>query len=732
MKQILQNARTGELELADVPAPMPTRGQVLVQNHYSVMSPGTDKMAMEFARMSMLGKARSRPDLVRQVVRKLQHEGPVATYRTVASRLEAPQPMGYSCAGIVRDVAPGVRGFSVGDRVACAGAGYANHAELICVPENLVCHVPASVGLDDAAFATLGAISLQGLRVAEPTLGEISAVIGLGLIGQLAVQLLRANGCRVLGLDLDERRVRQGLDQGAEWAETPAALSSTWKDAATGGHGVDLCLVTAASSSSAPLALAADLSRKRGRIAFVGAMPIELDRRVMFEKELSLRMSTSYGPGRYDRSYEEVGLDYPVSYVRWTENRNLQAFISLLDSGTLQPKHLDTELCHIDDAVSAYEKLISGRGSSLAVVFEYDRDVDAKRTMPLAVDRRAPKQGDTSISFIGAGNYAKGVLLPALGSVSNIERITLVTATGASAKKTAQKFDFRGCGTEPEAISKDPNVDFVFIATRHDSHAPLAIQCMEEGKGVWLEKPVALTPEDVEAVLACQSRTGAFFAVGYNRRFSPHTLRIQSCFEARKGPMRIHYRVAPGAPPVGSWSVDPAEGGGRVVGEVCHFVDTCNALVGGRVQSVYARALGDGESDDSMTATLCYADGSTASIDYLANASSELPKEYFEVSADGRSAICTNYRTTEFPGQKSFKTFNQDKGQGAALAGVLAAYREGAPSPYSPEDIRNVSLTTFAMLESMGSHATKHVSGDEREDQARGDLPTHPDHSRDL
>jgi predicted dehydrogenase/threonine dehydrogenase-like Zn-dependent dehydrogenase len=709
MKQILQNARSGELELADVPAPMPTRGQVLVQNHYSVMSPGTDKMAMEFARKSMLAKARSRPDLVRQVMRKLQQEGPVSTYRTVATRLEAPQPMGYSCAGIVRDVGPEVRSFSVGDRVACAGAGYANHAELVAVPENLVCHVPDSVGLDDAAFATLGAISLQGLRVADPTLGEIAAVVGLGLIGQLAVQLLRANGCRVLGVDLDPRRVRQSVDQGAEWADVPANLGEAWMDSATGGHGVDLCLVTAASSSAAPLQLAAELSRKKGRIAFVGAMPIELDRRVMFDKELSLRMSTSYGPGRYDRNYEELGLDYPLSYVRWTENRNLQAFLALLESGTLQPKHLDTGLCHISEAVSAYEGLVSGNSTSLAVVFEYDHEVSVEQTMALEPSRPKTRDDSVAVSFIGAGNYAKGVLLPLMNRMSGIENITLVTATGSSAKKTAQKFGFRGCGTEIQAVFKDPNVEFVFVATRHDNHAALAIEALQEGKGVWLEKPIALNPDELQEVKAALETTRGFLSVGYNRRFSPHTRSIQDFFASRKGPMRIHYRVAPGPMPQDSWLVDPLEGGGRIIGECCHFVDLCNAVVGGPVVSVFARGLGDGESDDSMTAALSYADGSVASIDYLANASADLPKEYFEVSADGRTARCTNYRSTALSGRSAFKTFNQDKGQAATLEAVLGAFRTGEPSPFTPDELLNVARVTFAMVESSSSQAPVEV-----------------------
>ncbi len=697
MKQILQNARSGSLELIEVPAPMPAPGQILVQTRYSVMSPGTDKVAMSFARKSMLGKARSRPDLVRQVVTKLQQEGPSATYRTVTSRLDAPQPLGYSSAGIVRAVGPDVTEFAVGDRVACAGAGYANHAELVSVPCNLAVRVPDEVPLSAAAYSTLGAIAMQGLRVAEPTLGETAAVVGLGLVGQLTVQLLRANGCRVLGLDLDERRAAQAKSQGATWVAKPGELGDAWMRAHTDGAGVDLAFVTAASSSSAPLELAAELCRRKGRIAFVGAMPIELDRRVMYDKELDLRMSMSYGPGRYDRRYEEQGLDYPIAYVRWTENRNLRAFLELIESGAIDPLKLDTETRPFEDAVEAYEELEAGRASSLAVVFEYAERVEETRSVVLR-DAPTPKtREETGVAFIGAGNYAKAVLLPLLKKMPRVDRLTLVTATGPSARQTARTQGFRGCSTEPEAVFKDPNVDFIFVTTRHDTHVDYAVQALENQKGVWLEKPAALDIPELERLLAMRDETDGFLSIGYNRRFSSHTRAIQDIFAKREGPMMMHYRVITPAPPPDSWLLDPKEGGGRIVGEACHFIDLCNAIVGAHVERVYARALVPGGLDDTVTSILEYADGSVATIDYLANAGSELPKEVFEVSADGCTAICDNYRRTRVTGGSDYRTFNQDKGQGHAIGEVLAAHREGRPSPFSGADIANVSLATFAI-----------------------------------
>jgi polar amino acid transport system substrate-binding protein len=705
MKQILQNARSGDLEIVEVPAPMPMPGQVLVRNSFSVMSPGTERDSLAFARSSLLSKARSRPDLVRQVVSKWRVDGALSTYRTVTTRLDQPQALGYSSAGIVEAVGSNVAGFAPGDRVACAGAGYANHAELICVPENLVAAVPTGVPLEQAAFSTLGAIALQCVRVADPTLGETAAVVGLGLIGQLAVQLLRANGCRVIGIDLNERRAKQAIHQGAEWAETPNSLPSTWKEDATNGHGVDLAIVAASSSSAAPLQLAADLCRHKGRLAVVGAMPLEIERRAMYDKELDLRMSMSYGPGRYDRSYEELGHDYPLAYVRWTENRNLQAFLSLLKSDSLHIDRLDTTIAGFEEALSSYEKLVSGKSNSLAVIFRYDQEVSPHRTLSLPGKPR-PGTEALGVAFVGAGNYARAQLLPLLDRRSDIHRLTLVTATGASARRTAEKFGFSGCGTNPEAVFKDPNVDLVFIATRHDTHVPLTLRALDENKAVWLEKPVALTREDLDRVVDRVIEQDAFFAVGYNRRFSSHAREIKRFFESRSGPLAIHYHVAAGPPPQEAWSTDPEEGGGRILGETGHFVDLANFLIGQSCHTVYAHFLSNDTSlDDSMLAVLSYPDGSTCTLEYLAHTDPRLPKERFEISGDDKTARCVNFRTTQFSNQRNFRSIGQDKGQATEIREVLNAVQTSAPSPFTLEEIDNVSRVTFAMLESAATNA---------------------------
>lgn len=703
MKQILQSARTGELELVDVPAPAVRDGHLLVRNHFSVVSPGTEKMALDFARKSLLAKARSRPDLVQQVVRKLRQEGPLPTYRAVMTRLEAPQPLGYSSAGVVTAVGEGVAGFAPGDRVACAGAGYANHAEWIVVPENLAVRVPDEVALEHAAFATLGAIALQGIRVGQPTLGEVTAVIGLGLIGQIAVQLLRANGCRVLGLDLAPPRVEQALACGATWAMRPDDLPDAWRDRHTAGHGVDLALVTAAANSSAPIQLAADLCRHKGKVVVVGAMPMELDRRSFYEKELELRMSTSYGPGRYDRRYEELGLDYPLPYVRWTENRNLGAFLDLVAAGAVRPERLDVETVPFAGAVEVYDELAKGQRRSLAVLFRYPEDAPSSRAVRLAAPAAAPSAGGAlGVAFLGAGNYAKGMLLPALAGIPEVRRSWLVAATGPSARATAEKFGFAACGTDPDEALADPDVRLVFIATRHDSHAQLAARALRAGKAVWLEKPPALDETQLAELERAAQETAGFLAVGYNRRFSAHARAVRDAFAQRQGPLALHYVVAAGPTPRGTWITDPKEGGGRIVGEVCHFVDLCTHLTGQRPVRAYARFVGaDPEIDDSLAAQLVFADGSIAQIQYLARASTALPKERFEASADGRTATCENFRRTTFAGRgRPFRTVNQDKGQKAAVREIAAAVRRGEPSPIPLEEIAAVSRATFALLES--------------------------------
>ena len=704
MKQILQNPRSGKLEQVEVPAPAPDRGQILVRNAYSVMSPGTEKLAMDFARSSLVGKARSRPDLVAQVIRKLGQEGPLPTYRAVVNRLDAPQPLGYASAGVVEQVGAGVDQFRPGDRVACAGAGYANHAELVVVPTNLTVCVPESLGLDRASFATLGSIALQGIRVGDPRLGEIVLVVGLGLIGQLTVQLLLANGCRVLGLDLDPSRVERALGLGMEWGGPPTANLDSVLARATDGHGVDLAIVTASADSSEPIAKAAEACRHRGRVVVVGATAMSLDRRTFYEKELELRMSMSYGPGRYDRRYEEEGYDYPLPYVRWTEQRNLRAFVELASRGNIDPLTLDVEVVDFAAATDAYEALGRGERRSLAVVFRYSEEIDRRRSHALVPQTKNSQRAvnDVGVAFIGAGNYAKGVLLPLVAGANRVALRSIVAATGASARRTAERFGFANCGTDPDQALGDESVHLVFVATRHDSHSDLAVRAMRAGKSVWLEKPVGLTLEEVEAVASTARELGAHFTVGFNRRFSAHARAVKAEFADRTGPMAVQYVIAAGPAPAGSWLMDPSVGGGRLIGEACHFVDLCNFLVGRSLVQVSGVALAaNREIDDSTQIVLSYSDGSIASIAYLANASTDLVKERWEAHAEGRSMLCDNFRALTRSGSRKRSGINQDKGQATAVREFIKGVRTGSGGLVPLEEIVSASAATIKIADSI-------------------------------
>ncbi|MFP8870081.1 MAG: bi-domain-containing oxidoreductase, partial [Myxococcota bacterium] len=517
----------------------------------------------------------------------------------------------------------------------------------------------AELELDKAAFATLGAIAMQGVRVADPRLGEVVAVIGLGLIGQLTVQLLRAAGCQVLAIDINEDRIAEAMDQGATWSAVPGDDHEPWKNAATHGYGADIAIVTAASESSAPITLAADLCRVKGCVVAVGATAMDLDRRSFYPKELELRMSMSYGPGRYDRRYEELGLDYPISHVRWTENRNLQSFVNLAAAGDIDPAKLDAEVVAFEDAEGSYEALAKGERKNLAIIFKYKGAPDEARTLELAKPS-ARRDGDVGIAFVGAGNYAKAQLIPAIASASKVRKVQVVTATGASARRTSEKYDYASCGTDPQEVFGNDAVDLVFIATQHDSHASLARDAMKAGKAVWLEKPIGLDQESVRELVAAARDTQGFLSVGYNRRFSPHAEKVRETFDGRSEPMSIRYTIAAGATPAGTWVTDPKIGGGRIIGECCHFIDLCIYLVGTLPSSVYARGLSrDSERDDSFVANVSFTDGSVATLEYLANASAELPKERFEVSSERKTAICENFRSTTVMGGTPLKTLNQ-------------------------------------------------------------------------
>lgn len=708
MKQIIQSYRTGELWLADVPGPALKSGGVVVQTAASLVSAGTERMIVELAKKSLIGKAQARPDLVRKVIDKIRTEGLAPTMTAVFAKLDAPIPLGYSCAGVV--VEAGERsGFRAGDRVACAGAGYATHAEFNFVPRNLCVRLPDSVGFADAAYATLGSIALQGVRQADLRLGESVAVIGLGLLGLLTVQLLKASGCRVIGADPSPARCDLARSLGAD--ETVGSGLADAAAAFTGGHGVDAVIVAAATKSNEPIEVAAEACRPKGRVVVVGMVGMDVPRDPFYRKELDLRLSMSYGPGRYDPAYEEGGHDYPYAYVRWTEQRNIGAFIDLVAAGAVTPARLTTHHFAVDEALRAYD-LLEGKTKEpyLGIVIDYPQPEPAappRRRVELAAVR--PNAGRLGVGFIGAGNFAKSVLLPALGRQPDVTLSGLCTATGMSAAETGKRHGFRFATTDVGELLADEGTQVVFVATQHHTHAGFVLRALEAGKHVFVEKPLCISPEELERIeeaVRTLPRPGPCLTVGFNRRFSPHARAIRGAFARHATPLVVNYRVNAGVAPSESWVQDPERGGGRVIGEVCHFVDLAEFLVGSAPVAVSASSVRTADrravSEDSVVATLSYADGSLATIQYLAHGSAQVPKERGEVCADGVTAILDNYRTTTFHGGGHAAVKGaQDKGFDAEIAAFLAAVRGGGEWPIPFESLARTTRVTFAILESL-------------------------------
>lgn len=695
MKQISQHYRTGELAVREMPAPAPRPGGLIVATRVSLLSAGTEKLLTDLAKASLAGKARARPDLVRQVVDKAKREGVLATIETVRAKLDMPAALGYSCAGRVVDIGAGVSDFKVGDRVACAGAGYANHADFNFIPKNLAVAIPDGVDDEDAAFVTLGAIALQGVRQAAPTLGERVVVVGLGLLGLLTVQLLKANGCRVLGYDPVAAKADLARRLGADRAVSEALPEAA--DAFTDGRGADAVLVTASSKSNEPVNTAAALCRVKGRVVLVGMVGMNLDRDPFYRKELDLRLSMSYGPGRYDPDYEERGHDYPFAYVRWTERRNMQAFLELIAEGRVTPRALVTHRFPIDDAEQAYA-LLEGREPYIGILLTYPgTEVAApvrRVEIACAPSLAAPASG--GIGFIGAGNFARGVLLPHLKKIGGISFTGVATATGLSATHAAEKFGFRYATTDPREILNDPATAIVFIATRHDTHASLAAEALRAGKHVFVEKPLAVSGEQLADVVQAAEESQGVLMVGFNRRFAPMVRRAAEVLRRRSQPLVMLYRINAGAVPAESW-IQGAEGGGRIIGEVCHFIDTLGFLAAAEPVSVHAlQARGH---PDAVSIQIAFADGSVGTVVYSSLGDRAFPKEYLEVFGAGRVVTIDDFRRAVFviDGRRStMKAMRQDKGFTEELRQFLAATRGEQPPPIGLHDLRATTAATIS------------------------------------
>jgi predicted dehydrogenase/threonine dehydrogenase-like Zn-dependent dehydrogenase len=709
MKQVVQNYRTGELKVEELPPPALRAGGVLVRTAYSLISAGTERTAVETAQSSLVGKAKDRPDLVRQVFDTFKREGLRSTYEKVTAKLNQVKPLGYSAAGVVVGVGSGVTEFQVGDRVACAGGGYASHAEVIFVPKNLCAKVPAAASLEAASYSTVGAIALQGVRQADPRLGEAVAVVGLGLIGQLTVQILKAAGCQVIGIDLDPAACELAKKSGADVVATDAAAARAACLGLTEGHGADCVLITAGTKSSEPVTLAGELARDRARVVVVGLVGMDVPRHIYYNKELELRLSRSYGPGRYDPEYEEKGNDYPIGYVRWTEKRNLEAFLRLVAEGRVNTDLLTTHRFDVANADAAYELILGRKERLCGVVLQYPNS-GAQATGAKTVASVKPASDELGVSFIGAGNFARGVLLPIIKRAEKVKLMSVATATGLSARNTGAQFGFSNATTDYNEIVEESNSSVVFIATRHDSHASLAAENLRRGKAVFVEKPLAINEEGLRDVVRAALETNGLLMVGFNRRFAPLAREIKAKFAKRNAPMTIIYRVNAGQVPPEHWTLDPNEGGGRIIGEACHMVDFVSYLTDALPARVSAAAVPlsqrAGYVDDSAIISMTMTDGSVASIIYTASGDPTVPKEQVEIFCERTVATIDDFKSGTFvAGRKRTKLGGgaQDKGHAAEVAAFFDAARGRAAAPISLESLAATTLATFAIVESAKS-----------------------------
>jgi predicted dehydrogenase len=704
MKQLFQDRKTGRVELGEVSPPALAPGSLLVRTAFSAVSPGTERAALGLARKSLVATARERPDLVRRVIDLARREGPVSAWRQVRERRSGPMALGYSSAGTVLEVGDGAGGrFRAGDRVACAGTGHAVHAELACVPAALSARLPEGLSFEAASFATLGAIAMHAVRQAEVSLGERVGVIGLGLVGQLVVQQLVAAGCRVAAFDLLEERAGLARAAGAESAlggdaEAQARAALSWSD----GRGLDAVIVAAAAAGEEPMAAAAAMARDRGRVVALGLVPFGLPREVAFEKELELRIARSYGPGRYDDDFELRGRDYPIGQVRWTETRNLEAVLHLMARGELDPVSLVTHRREPGAAAAAYEELVDADGGGpLAILLEWPQptqvEARASESPSVALPKPVGAGERIGLGLVGAGAFAKGTLLPLLRDSAAVDFRRVVTRHGLSAQDVAQRFGFAEAGTDPQELFADESVQLALIATRHDSHAALAAAALQAGRHVFVEKPLALSQAQLALVEQALSSAAGTLTVGFNRRFSPHARALRAAFEGR-GPLAITIRVAAGPLPSSHWLADPDEGGGRLLGEGCHFVDLMSFLAGDPgIDSVEARPVGAARGDGGAAVLVGFADGSVGELLYLADAAAGLSKERVEVHGGGASGWIDDFTRAELmEGKRKRSLPGRGKGHPELVAALLRSVREGASAPVPPAVLLQVSRAVLA------------------------------------
>ena len=761
MKQILQSYKSGELWLAEVPVPACKSKGIVIQTQNSFVSAGTERMLVDFAKKSLVGKALAMPDQVKKVIRKMKAEGFFSTLEKVQAKLDQPIPLGYSCAGVVEEVGQTITDLSVGDRVACGGAGYANHSEYNYVPQNLVVKIPEAVSFEDASCATVGSIAMQGVRQCDLRLEENICVMGLGLLGLLAVQMLKAGGVRVIGFDPNIERCKLAEALGADQVVS-SELEAACNDFSE-GFGMDAVLITAATKSNEPVTVAGEICRMKGRVVVTGLVGMDIPRDMYYKKELDFKLSLSYGPGRYDPQYEEGGHDYPYGYVRWTEQRNIKAFLDLVAGGAVTPSGLVTHRFGIDDALDAYALMLGKtKEPYLGIVLNYGA-TDKRKKGDLAADERGLTQikkedrilylnsqpsspsthhpSPVTIGFIGAGNFTKSVLLPNLKKQSNLRLRGICTATGMNAAETGKKQGFEFATTDYKQILEDNEINTVFITTQHNTHARFVIEAIKAGKHIFVEKPLCLNPEELENIIsATDTRAKAqrkeeslqiknsiyvhlrssaanpclpslsavpTLMVGYNRRFSPHATMIRDYFKDRRTPMMVNYRVNAGIIPPDVWIQDPAVGGGRIIGEVCHFIDFASFVIGSRPVEAQAMCVDTANASlvaaDNVSISIRYKDGSVANILYVAVGAADLAKEHCEVFADESVAVMADFRSTVCMGKRGKKKLKgkQAKGFAEEISAFLNAVGQGDPAPISFTSLLQTTACTFAILKAL-------------------------------
>jgi predicted dehydrogenase/threonine dehydrogenase-like Zn-dependent dehydrogenase len=709
MQQILQDLASGTTSLVEAPTPKVRPGSLLIDATVSLVSTGTERMLVDFGRAGLLSKARQQPEKVKQVLQKVRTDGLMTTVDAVRSKLGQPIPLGYCHVGRVREAGAGVTGFKVGDRVVSSGP----HADVVCMPKNLCARIPDDVSDESAAFTVVASIGLQGIRLAQPTLGETFVVTGTGLIGLLTVQLLHAHGARVLAIDFDPAKLAIARALGAETCnlsagEDPVAAGLAFSR----GLGVDGVIITASTKSNDPVSQAANMCRKRGRIVLVGVTGLELNRADFYEKELSFQVSCSYGPGRYDPAYEDGGQDYPVAYVRWTEQRNFEAILDMLASGRLDVTPLISHRFPFEDAPEAYEA-VTGDKSALGILLTYRHDIEARhvKTVPISAGALSTPTGRAVVGFIGAGNYASRMLIPAFRTGGAVMH-SIASSGGVNGVVHGRRGGFTAAFADASDIISDPTVNTVAIVTRHNSHAHFAVEALKAGKHVFVEKPLALSQTELAAVEGAYAEANSLLMVGYNRRFAPQIRKIKELLKSVREPKSFVMLMNAGAIPSNHWTQDSAVGGGRIIGEACHYIDLMRHLAGSEIVSVQARRIGDTDytptTEDKASIMLGFADGSFGVIHYLANGASSYPKERIEVFTAGRTLLLDNFlklRGFGWPGFRSNSLFRQDKGQAECARAFISAIQDGGPAPIPPNELFEVARVTIEAAELIRSQS---------------------------